>query len=49
MKQVINTLNISDFISKYTNYIYIYIYIILQNSLHDCFFVTEHSLQGDFF
>ena len=45
MKQVINTLNISDFISKCTNYIY----IILQNSLHDCFFVTEHSLQGDFF
>ena len=27
MKQM-NTLNISDFINKYTNYIYIYIYLI---------------------
>ena len=41
MKQMLNTLNISDFISKCTNYIY-NVYLI-QNSLHGGFFVTEHS------
>ena len=41
MKQMLNTLNISDFISKYTFYIcntYIY-----YRNLHGGFFVTEHS------
>ena len=41
MKQMLNTLNITDFISKCTNYIQ-YMYL-LQNSLHGGFFVTEHS------
>ena len=41
MKQMLNTLNISDFISKCTYYIY-YIYL-LQNTLHGGFFITEHS------
>ena len=40
MKQM-NTLNISDFINKCTNYIYnTYIYY---RTLHGGFFVTEHS------
>ena len=38
MKQMLNTLNISDFISKCTNYIY-----LLQNTLHSGFFITEDS------
>ena len=44
MKQM-NTLNISDFINKCTNYIYIYIYnaYIYYRTLHGGFFVTEHS------
>ena len=41
MKQMLNTLNISDFISKCTNYnIIIHIYY---RTLHGGFFVTEHS------
>ena len=41
MKQMLNTSNISDFISKCTNYIYnTYIYY---RTLHGGFFVTEHS------
>ena len=47
MKQMLNTLNISDFISKCTNYVYIYIihnYIYYRTlQLHGGFFVTEHS------
>ena len=45
MKQMLNTLNISDFINKCTNYIYIYIYntYIYYRTLHGGFFVTEHS------
>ena len=42
MKQMLNTLNISDFISKYTNYIYNIIFIA-ELSVHGGFFVTEHS------
>ena len=41
MKQMLNTLNISDFISKCTNNIHdTYIYY---RTLHGGFFVTEHS------
>ena len=41
MKQMLKTLNISDFISKCTNYVYnTYIYY---RTLHCGFFVTEHS------
>ena len=36
MKQMLSTLNISNFIIKCTNYIY-------TESLHGGFFVTEHS------
>ena len=45
MKQMLNTLNISDFISKCTNYIYIYIYntYIYYITLHGGFLVSEHS------
>ena len=45
MKQMSNTLNISDFISTCTDYIYIYIIhiCITELSIHDGFFVTEHS------
>ena len=43
MKQMLNALNISDYISKCTtNYIY-NTCIYLQNSLHVGFFVAEHS------
>ena len=41
MKQMLNTLNISNFISN-VQIIYIYIYL-LQNTLHGGFFITEHS------
>ena len=41
MKQMLNTLNVSDFINKCTNYIYnTYIFY---RTLHGGFFVTEHS------
>ena len=43
MKWMLNTLNISDFISKSTNYIYIEYIYLLQNTLHGGFFITEHS------
>ena len=49
MKQMLNTLNISDFISKIVQIIYKYIYISIYNTyiyyrtLHGGFFVTEHS------
>ena len=42
MKQILNTLNISDFISKCTNYNNYNTYIYYR-TLHGGFFVTEHS------
>ena len=43
MKQMLNTLNISDFISKCTlNFIYV-IHNIYYRTLHGGFFVTENS------
>ena len=42
MNQMLNTLNISDFISKCT-IIYIIHIFITELSVHGGFFVTEHS------
>ena len=43
MKEMLNTLNISDFISKIVQIIYIYNTYINYRTLHGGFFVTEHS------